>query len=212
MPYLIDMHLHLQVGSPDSILTVEQLIRQAKALGIHAGVITEHDTMEGSPGVEEEARSLGFLLLRGVEVKAKEGDFLVYGVAQTPPFFWRALELIDWVHQQGGIIGPAHPFRSWNNSVARKVSKEMLALIWNAVDFIETANGCNDVEDNIKAEIIAKKYQKPGIGGSDAHEQAMVGRAVTVFDIEVRSIHELVDALRTDKVSGTRIIEAQKVV
>jgi predicted metal-dependent phosphoesterase TrpH len=67
-----DLHVH-SVWS-DGSLPVPELARLAKALGLGALAITDHDTMAGQGEALEEGRRRGIRIIPGVEVSALDGD------------------------------------------------------------------------------------------------------------------------------------------
>ena len=76
-----DMHLHTTRHSPDSRMEPPRMLTRARELGLDGVVITEHDWL----WTEEELETLRALapdlvVLAGIEVTAREGHFLVYGV------------------------------------------------------------------------------------------------------------------------------------
>ena len=76
-----DLHMHTSRHSPDSEMDPLVLIRRAQEIGLDGVVITEHDWLWTEAELEV-LRSLapGLVVLAGIEVSAREGHFLVYGV------------------------------------------------------------------------------------------------------------------------------------
>jgi predicted metal-dependent phosphoesterase TrpH len=68
---LYDLHLHTTAS--DGKLSPRELVRAAKASGLRAFAVTDHDTVAGIPEAMEEARSLGIDVIPGVEVSANFG-------------------------------------------------------------------------------------------------------------------------------------------
>jgi hypothetical protein len=56
-------------------------------------------------------------------------------------------------------------------------------------------NGGCDTKENARAADLARCLGIPGVGGSDAHTTAEVGRAATWFPDTIETDDELVDAL-----------------
>src|SRR5262249_42199852 len=102
-----DLHIHTTRHSPDSQLDPFVLTQRAKALGLDGIVITEHDWLwEGRELEELRTAAPGLVVLAGVEVSAREGHFLAYGVTDPfaiPPGI-SVKELCDEVHRQGGAV------------------------------------------------------------------------------------------------------------
>src|ERR1700757_1022503 len=79
-PYFtVDVHLHTNRGSADSNLSPHDLVDRARAIGIGAVCITEHDTMWPLAEIGKAAREAGVLVLRGMEVTTDMGHIGVFG-------------------------------------------------------------------------------------------------------------------------------------
>src|SRR5579875_3662940 len=76
-----DHHIHTARHSPDSSIDPRKLVVRARELGLDGVVITEHDYQWEEGELSELARRAAPLLVfSGVEVSAREGHFLVYGL------------------------------------------------------------------------------------------------------------------------------------
>jgi predicted metal-dependent phosphoesterase TrpH len=65
--------LHVHSAWSDGSLSVPALVRFAKALGLGALAITDHDTMEGQREALEEGKRRGIRIIPGVEISALDG-------------------------------------------------------------------------------------------------------------------------------------------
>ena len=80
-----DLHMHTARHSPDADSDPFELVRAAVAAGLNGIVITEHDYMWPDAELEElRAAAPELVILGGVEVTARGGDVLCYGI--TNPF------------------------------------------------------------------------------------------------------------------------------
>lgn len=68
----IDLHTHTQVS--DGTDSPGELVRRAKAIGLHALAITDHDTIAGLPEAQQEGAALGIEVIRGCEISARGDD------------------------------------------------------------------------------------------------------------------------------------------
>jgi predicted metal-dependent phosphoesterase TrpH len=192
-----DLHMHTRKHSSDAVTDPFALIKRAKEIGLDGVVITEHDFL----WTEEELNELreaqpDLVILAGVEVTARGGDMLCYGV--TDPFaIPRGIEwpkLCREVHRQGGVCVVAHPYR-WNqpiDTILREQKPE--------VDGIEMMSKNMDSDIRKKAEGL--KSRNPlfaGLGNSDSHEVDTVGLCYTEFDAEIRTIQDIAQAIRERK-------------
>ena len=65
------------------------------------------------------------------------------------------------------------------------------------MDGVEVANGSTIDEENSFAYRVTEKLRLSGTGGSDAHSTHGLGRCTTVFQKEIRSEKEFIEALKT---------------
>lgn len=190
---LIDIHTHTSIGSHCSILHPEDLISVAKRRGLDAVCITDHDTTRAVHICKQIAEKYNFLVLGGMEVRCKEGDVLTFGLPERPLGKIDVLELIDLVHDVGGVVIAAHPFRTEAPSLGDK--------IWEVrgFDAVEIFNGNANPYQNELAREAALKLKLPGIGGSDAHSKFMVGKYSTFFEDQITNEEELIAAIKERK-------------
>jgi predicted metal-dependent phosphoesterase TrpH len=189
----IDHHVHTSRHSPDSVIDPWVLVERARAAGLDAVVITEHDYLwEPHELAELNAKSNGLVVLAGIEVSAREGHFLVYGL--TNPFEVGpgiALgELLKVVKRRDAAIVAAHPFR-WDQDFRRIVAQH--GPVFDAIELVS-----NNVtpDTRAKAEALLKTTPMGTTGSSDGHEPDAVGCYYTEFPGEVKTMSDFVQALR----------------
>lgn len=197
-----DLHLHTSRHSCDSVTNPYALLRSAIAAGLDGIVITEHDYMWTEKELEElRAAEPKLVILAGVEVTARGGDVLCYGISD--PFklpkgiAWP--ELCREVHAQGGACVAAHPNR-WGQPFEKIVAEQKPDL-----DGIEVMSNNMDEPLRSKAAKLLVKYPHfAQLGNSDSHDPDTVGCCYTVFDATIRTNADLVAAIRGKK--GTAAI------
>src|SRR5262249_26603158 len=109
-----DLHMHTTRHSPDSQMEPAALLRRAREVGLDGVVITEHDWLWTEAELDElRGAACGLVVLAGIEVSARQGHFLAYGVRNpfAVPHSIDVAELCREVHRQGGAVVAAHPFR-----------------------------------------------------------------------------------------------------
>ena len=188
-----DLHIHTSRHSPDSILDPFALVSRARQLGLDGVVITEHDWLWTEEELEElRAAAPGLVVLTGIEVSAWEGHFLVYGVHNpfAIPRGMRVAALCREVHNQGGAVVAAHPFR-WNQPFDEILRKEKPEL-----DGLELMTNNMDSECRKLAAEAHKQYSLAGLGSSDAHQEEPLGVCYTEFAAAIRNGRDLVEAIR----------------
>jgi len=109
-----------------------------------------------------------------VEVRCQEGDILIFGPWDSSLIGSSALNTLNLVHRNNGVIIPAHPFRRSAPSLGNKV------FDIHGFDGIEVLNGNSSDEQNRMAKEAALKLNLPAFSGSDAHSRAHVGRCYSV--------------------------------
>jgi predicted metal-dependent phosphoesterase TrpH len=204
-----DLHMHTTRHSPDSHMDPLALCRRALGLGLDGVVITEHDWLWTEPELDV-LRQLHpkLVILAGVEVSAREGHFLAYGV--TNPFAVPrgigVAKLCREVHQQGGVVVAAHPFR-WGQPFRDIVRRERPEL-----DGLELMTNNMDGECRRQAAEVHRDLGVAGLGSSDAHAEDVLGFCYTDFSVPVRSTAELVAAIRGRHTTARERASAESLV
>ena len=93
----IDLHLHSTYS--DGTLTPLQLVQEAKAIGLKAISLTDHDTTEGVEKIITHGAAYGIETLTGVELSAHFDNLSIhilgYGLRHKDPSLLRRLEAIQ---------------------------------------------------------------------------------------------------------------------
>jgi predicted metal-dependent phosphoesterase TrpH len=193
-----DLHVHTNF-SRDGESRVEEILRRAEQVGLDAIAITDHDTIEGVLY----ARKLHspVLVIPGIEVSTRQGHILVLGIDVPLPSRRDVLETITEARAHGGLVILPHPYHMWRHGVARKMKGSI-----RAVDAVEAFNSRYIVGTaNRKAALMARRYQKPCVGGSDAHHARFVGFGVTYIDAEP-TVDSILSAIREGQtIAGCRM-------
>lgn len=204
----IDMHCHVKEGSLDSKVGVEEYIRILKRKGFQGMVITDHNTYNGYRYWKRHIkgkRHTDFVVLKGIEYDTRDAGHILVIMPEGVKI--RLLELrgmsaatlIDLVHRNGGVLGPAHPcgekYLSFTNTKCYYKTPELMKRF----DFVEGYNCCESAESNAGAMRLAKRYKKMTTGGSDAHRPDCVGRAYTILPEPVTCETELISLIHQQK-------------
>lgn len=188
----IDLHAHSGF-SKDALGTLDQLAAAATTKGLDGVCLTDHNTLKHHAAIDrwnDENGDLPFRFYRGLEVSARGGHILAYGLTEGVPFGRTVLETIDLIRDQGGIACPAHPFRR-GSGMGRKLMDELVdhlnvVEVWNAQDLLG---------GNKHAASWAVQNVKGGTGGSDCHQVHDVGNGYTEFMTQVHNEADLLKAL-----------------
>ena len=163
---LIDVDLHMHTDhSPDCATPVDVLLETAKARGLGAIAVTDHNVITGAH--EAAARADGIKVIVAEEVKtADQGEVIGLFIDEHIPRGMSLEETIAEIHRQGGLVYVPHPFDRMH---AVPDYEHLLNVVEN-VDAIEVFNARVAVRSfNEEAVKFARKYRIPGGAGSDSH-------------------------------------------
>jgi predicted metal-dependent phosphoesterase TrpH len=193
-----DLHVHSNF-SRDGESRVEDILRRAEQVGLDAIAITDHDTVEGSLYAQRIRSPV--LVIPGIEVSTRQGHIIVLGIDTPLPPHRDVMETIAEARARGGLVILPHPYHMWRHGVARKMKGSI-----RAVDAVEAFNSRYIVGTaNRKAALMARRYQKPCVGGSDAHHARFVGFGVTYIEAEP-TVASILSAIRDGQtIAGCRM-------
>ncbi|MBV1877310.1 MAG: hypothetical protein KUG79_06685 [Pseudomonadales bacterium] len=197
---LLDLHTH-SIKSDDGRAKVENYCQwiKAKNIPIDGFVLTEHRQFDNESDYSALAEKFGIVILKASEVETEYGHVLVYGVTEalTQAFDFASIKLpLEMVlrvcKEHGAIAAPCHPGRP---KVGMFAHTDNLGIP-EGVEIVEIYNGgSRDQEDQIAIDN-ANKLAYAGIGGSDSHIVSHVGRCATRFENDIKTIDDLVSALK----------------
>ena len=183
-----DQHLHTNRYSPDSILDPLEMLDQMRRIGLDGVVITEHDRLWPEEELAElRAASGGLQVLPGVEVSAREGHFLVYGLPRLDDIGpgIRLRELVAVVRGHDAAIVAAHPYR-WDQDFDRIVRRQRRG--------VRRPGTRQQQRDPAKSTANRQALRRPGLGPdrlSDAHDADTLGCYYTEYDEPIDDIRVL---------------------
>jgi predicted metal-dependent phosphoesterase TrpH len=216
-PYFtVDLHLHTSRGSADSNLSPAALAERARAIGIGAICITEHDNMWELKDVPELAAHRSLRFLRGMEVTTDMGHIGVFGLERYIGGIYRLAELRRVADAEGAILIANHPFRyrldprfSFINPDREPLDpnhpeRAAALAVFSMVDAVEVLNGACSAEENLFALRVARILGLAEVAGSDSHSVASVGCVVTLLDEPVVDERGLIEAIRAHRCHAGR--------
>lgn len=190
----IDTHIHESKYSLDSHVSLREIVDQARSMGLDGVCITDHDDNQIKDEARKMSQELGYLIIPGIEILTLEGDIVVFGVDDLPNEQLHAIELLDYIHSNGGVGISAHPFRNNNRGLG-----EHIRLV-EKLSGVEGFNGSTDLESNLKACRLAQELGIPLFGASDAHLQNRVGKFATYFEETISSEEDFIQAIKAGAV------------
>ena len=200
----IDIHTHTFPNSDDSFMSPDELVDGAKASGLDAICITDHDYFWDPADIIDLSARHDFLVLPGAEVNTDQGHVLVFGLERYVFGMHKATTLHRLVHQAGGVMVAAHPYRrryqreqagkpdSYRSMVDSACADQLLPLC----DAIEVLNGrATDGESAFSVDV-TRRLGLGMAGASDAHRLEQLGTAATWFDNPVACLDDLITEIK----------------
>ena len=211
---LIDLHVHTSRGGPDSNLSPQEMIAEAKRLGLDAICVTEHGGGWDRWDFERFAKEQDILVFRGMEIDTDMGHVAVFGLDGYVSGIHKVHTLRKVADDAGAFLVSLHPFRRLfekpplNKSLLFKgpvsLEEAIKHPVWELVDAVEVLNGANSERENTFAYQVAQKLGLPGSGGSDAHSKHGFGSNITYFEQRITSQDELLAELRSRRFRAAR--------
>ena len=189
---LYDFHIHTREYSDCSISSAEEMCQRAVDSGLAGIAPTEPDFWRPPSEIRElQQRFPELKIIRGMEHSCPEGHFLVF--LPNPengdiPGWCSVLDLIPLVHNYGGIVIWAHPFRfspkrpNWLNHVQP--------------DGMEVASSNMHRQAEAKARKFAAQRSILTFSNSDAHDAFIVGSYGNELDIQLKNVEDFITYVR----------------
>lgn len=199
--FCVDLHLHTFPASQCSSSSADDMLREAKNIGLDAVCITDHNYVWRPADIEALSAKHGIPVFRGNEITTDQGDMLVFGMHQDVQGIIKLQDLKPLVEEAGGFMIAAHPFRGFlifnTSEIGLTVEKAMQRPMLQSVHALEVLNGKVTERENRFAGKVAEGLGMPATGGSDAHDVQGVGKYATCFEVAITSEKELVEALKS---------------
>ncbi|MBS3062011.1 MAG: PHP domain-containing protein [Candidatus Diapherotrites archaeon] len=166
----LDLHNHTWY-SVDCVTSPKAFISRSKKQGVVLAS-TDHGNANSWGVLEREAKRQDWMFIRGQEQRVYWGSSFageILGLFLNQPLKKSLVEeVLDEIHDQGGLVAIPHPFDNRNPMASRKFQR--LDDILPRVDLIEVFNArIRLMERNDRALEYALQHNKPFSVGSDAH-------------------------------------------
>ncbi len=199
---LIDLHTHTRPLSHDSLLTPDDLVDAARAAGLHAVCLTEHDFTWDPQEARDLARRHEFTVIPAIEVNTDDGHFLAFGLDSYVYGMHRTADLARHVQDAGGVLVAAHPYRrqlpfelrhdgDWSDALDRAAANPA----YRHVCAVEAVNGRGSERENAFSQALSERLDLPAVAASDAHQRSDLGRCATEFQRQVTDTAGLIREL-----------------
>ena len=204
MPIKTELHCHnsfsnFHVGDDeppyDCDISIRDQLERSYSLGLDAIFVTNHNTLDGYHQLLEyknnHQKFKNIDVFPAEEITIDSGaHVLAYGIHDVIKPGISIDEVIDKVHDQGGISSAPHPFSLLD------------ALRFNAkkCDMVEVFNSNNvDILSNAKATEFALDNNMTQVAGSDSHVLSTLGRCVNVIDSE-NNLDDILHSMKHGKI------------
>ncbi len=198
--FFIDLHVHTLPASPCASSSVEDIILEAKRIGLDGICLTDHNYRWDPRDISALGEEHQFLVLGGNEITTVQGDMVVFGLDEDIQGIIALKDLAEKVDTAGGFIIAAHPFRGFlavsGDKLGLDVEKAAARPMFRLVDGIETLNSKVTEDENRFCGRVAETLNLPVTGGSDAHVVEEVGIYATRFSKIIHNEDALIAALR----------------
>ena len=216
---IIDIHTHTYPTSVDSFIEADELIEEAKRIGLDGVCITDHDGFWDHREVEYLSKRHDFLVLPGCEVTTEEGHLLVYGLRKYIFGMHRAAFVKDKLDKERGAMIVAHPYRrvyrkgahTSEEAYAEMIERGSRNRAFDMADGIEIMNGRGLPEENAFSRDLALRFGMPGSGASDAHRLEDIGSFATEFERRIASLDDLITEIRAGRFRAVALDKAADV-
>ena len=220
MEFIYETHCHTSQASACGRVSGGELARYYKQNGFDGIIVTDH-FFNGNTCIDQsldwekrcelycagyrDAKAvgdeIGLTVMLGIEYSYKGTDLLTYGVdeqwlkAHPEVMDIDVHEYMKLVHESGGMVVHAHPFReAWYIDTIRLYPYD--------VDAVEVFNaGNHDAEYNRRALWYAESYGLTKTAGSDRHDTADKGCGAVVFDEKIHNIQDYIRLVKSSAVS-----------
>lgn len=200
-PYVYETHLHTSEGSKCAKSTGKEMADACFEAGYTGIMVTDHfyygntaidkslswedwvsEYCRGYENAKEEGDKIGLQVFFGWESTYEGTDFLIYGLDKEwlishPEIRDASIrEQFKLVHQSGGIVIHAHPYREDFYIPGIKLYPDYIDAVEtvNATHNSKFSNNHYNPEFDIKAEIYAAQHNFPRTAGSDVHSNVLL--------------------------------------
>lgn len=194
----VDLHIHTLDDPKDVIdYSAHQLLERARTLGYGVLAITLHDAVFDRAEVFRDAAAMGILLIPAAEVRLQGADAILLNVTPAEVAALKDFQDLRKLRARRGLsmftIAP-HPFYVLGGSIGPRLFDEIDCF--DAIEMCHFHKG--PVNPNRRAAKVARKYGKPMIATSDAHQLHAFGRHYTSIPRPAQlTIESVFSALRS---------------
>jgi predicted metal-dependent phosphoesterase TrpH len=206
----VDLHMHTD-HSHDCATPVERLLETAKARGLGAIAVTDHNEISGAHAAREQADGIKVIVAEEVKT-ADQGEVIGLFIEEKIPRGLTLEETIAEIRRQGGLVYVPHPFDRMHSVP----DYEHLLRVVEDIDAIEVFNPRVAMKSfNEEAARFAAKYRIVAGAGSDSHVPQGLGSvkiAMRDFDGPEEFLESLRDADIIRRKQSLLYVQALKLI
>ena len=196
----IDFHIHTAediaeiVACRTGLIPAKNFIDLAVKNNYDAISFTHHGILLNDPLIFEYAKEQGILLIPGVEAFINKMHVLMINYSKS--IFINTFEDLKKHKNEELLIIAPHPYYMASICLGSYLEKHI--ELFDAIEYCHYYYKIFNL--NRKALRIAKKYNKPIIGNSDAHHPMQFGTTYSYIHAEEKSIPAIFSAIRNGKI------------
>jgi predicted metal-dependent phosphoesterase TrpH len=192
-----DFHIHTKY-SMDCQTEPKEIVKRCQVLGINCIAISDHDAIEGALETQGIAP---FKVIVAEEILTHNGELMGMFLKKHIASGISIEKAIAAIKEQGGLVAIPHPFDPIRGL---RLKGEEFNKLAPQIDIIEIFNArCPFGKADTKAREYAKKYNIPGIAGSDAHMTSEIGNVLVTLP-EFKTPREFLAKLKEAGIQGKR--------
>jgi len=200
----LDLHIHTNRYSGCSNIKPHEAVKKAIDAGLHGIAFTEHGIRWPDREIDELREACEderFIIIAGQEAACYssrgrfQGEFLVFGYDKSLGSNKDAETLIELVHDSGGVVIAAHPFKPLDNGKGFYGCGFDVRLY--DLDGLEIEHPSYDGTARETARSIMKEMAIAGTGSSDSHDLASIGTYRTHFINDIKNEEDLCREIRS---------------
>ena len=140
--FFIDLHMHTSPASPCASSSVDEMITEAKRIGLHGVCLTDHNYRWDPEEIQALRKKHDFVVLGGNEITTVQGDIVVFGLDENIQGIIAVKDLAETVAAVDGFMIAAHPFRGFlavgGDKLGLDVERAVARPLFSLVDGVET--------------------------------------------------------------------------
>jgi predicted metal-dependent phosphoesterase TrpH len=190
-----DLHIHTKGDPVDGIkYSPKKLIDYAAKLNFKILAITNHHSIHYDSLLADYAKKKGILLIPGMETRIGNKEVLLLNIKK--PVKLEKFSDLEKLRKENVVVVAPHSFYPGKFCLQEKLIENI-----NYFDLIEYCHFYTHFIKNYnnQAVKIAKKYKKPLIGNSDAHNLFQINHTYSFIDADM-NIDSVLESLRKGKV------------